>query len=96
MTSTGLRPTVQIDHSEAANDKLTFNGLGGDNASPSTTTSPALIQTLVDLGGDNSPTLRSGGPRRAPAGAAAGVLTSPPATRHSSANHRPISEKGLP
>ena len=37
----GVLPTVQIDHSEAANDKLTVNGLGGDDDVPSTATRPS-------------------------------------------------------
>jgi Ca2+-binding RTX toxin-like protein len=49
---TGTRPTIQIDHSEAANDKLTINGLGGDDDVAIDRNAAALIQTLVDLGGD--------------------------------------------
>jgi len=48
----GVPPTVQIDHSEAANDKLTVNGLGGDDDVAIGRDVAALIQTLVDLGGD--------------------------------------------
>jgi Ca2+-binding RTX toxin-like protein len=48
----GVPPTVQIDHSEAANDKLTLNGLGGDDDVAIGRDVAALIQTLVDLGGD--------------------------------------------
>ena len=48
----GVQPTVQIDHSEVANDKLTLNGLGGDDDVVIGREVAALIQTLVDLGGD--------------------------------------------
>jgi hypothetical protein len=48
----GTRPSIQIDHSEAANDKLTLNGLGGDDNVAIDRDAAALIQTLVDLGGD--------------------------------------------
>ena len=48
----GVPPTVQIDHSEAANDKLTLNGLGGDDDVAVGRDVAGLIQTLVDLGGD--------------------------------------------
>ena len=48
----GVPPTVQIDHSEVANDKLTLNGLGGDDDVVIGREVAALIQTLVDLGGD--------------------------------------------
>jgi Ca2+-binding RTX toxin-like protein len=48
----GVRPTVQIDHSEAVNDKLTLNGRGGDDDVAIGRDVAALIQTLVDLGGD--------------------------------------------
>jgi Ca2+-binding RTX toxin-like protein len=48
----GVRPTVQIDHSEAGNDKLTVKGLGGDDDVAIGDEVAALIQTLVDLGGD--------------------------------------------
>jgi Ca2+-binding RTX toxin-like protein len=48
----GVPPTVQIDHSEAANDKLKLNGLGGDDDVAIGRDVAALIQTLVDLGGD--------------------------------------------
>ena len=47
-----MQPTVQIDHSEVANDKLTLNGLGGDDDVVIGREVAALIQTLVDLGGD--------------------------------------------
>jgi Ca2+-binding RTX toxin-like protein len=46
----GVLPTVQIDHSEAANDKLAVNGLGGDDDVAIGRDAAALIQTLVDLG----------------------------------------------
>ena len=52
MDVNGVPPTVQIDHSEAANDKLTVNGLGGDDDVVIGRDVAALIQTLVDLGGD--------------------------------------------
>ena len=52
MDVNGVPPTVQIDHSEAANDKLTVNGLGGDDDVAIGRDVAALIQTLVDLGGD--------------------------------------------
>jgi RTX calcium-binding nonapeptide repeat (4 copies) len=48
----GAPVTVQIDHSEVANDKLTVNGLGGDDDVAIDRGVAALIQTLVDLGGD--------------------------------------------
>jgi Ca2+-binding RTX toxin-like protein len=48
----GVVPTVQIDHSEAANDRLTLNGLGGDDDVVIGADVARLIQTLVDLGGD--------------------------------------------
>jgi Ca2+-binding RTX toxin-like protein len=48
----GVLPTVQIDHSEVANDKLTINGLGGDDDVAIDRDAAALIQTFVDLGGD--------------------------------------------
>jgi len=48
----GVPPTVQIDHSEAANDRLKLNGLGGDDDVAIGRDVAALIQTLVDLGGD--------------------------------------------
>ena len=52
VTVNGVFPTVQIDHSEAANDKLAFNGLGGDDDIVIGDDVAGLIQTLVDLGGD--------------------------------------------
>ncbi|HEU4942955.1 MAG TPA: calcium-binding protein [Gaiellaceae bacterium] len=48
----GAPVAVQIDHSEVANDKLTVNGLGGDDDVAIGRDAAALIQTLVDLGGD--------------------------------------------
>ncbi len=48
----GAPVTVHIDHSEAANDKLTVNGLGGDDDVAISPEAAALIQTLVDLGSD--------------------------------------------
>ena len=52
MDLNGVVPTVQIDHSEAANDRLTLNGLGGDDDVVIGADVVRLIQTLVDLGGD--------------------------------------------
>jgi hypothetical protein len=46
----GAPVTVQIDHSEAANDRLTVNSLGGDDDVAIGRDVAALIQTLVDLG----------------------------------------------
>src|SRR5215211_7076187 len=48
----GVLPTVQIDHSEAANDKLFVNTLGGDDNVVIGGGVAELIQTIVDLGGD--------------------------------------------
>jgi hypothetical protein len=48
----GTRPTVQIDHSEAANDTLLVNALGGDDNVVIGGGVAELIQTIVDLGGD--------------------------------------------
>ena len=48
----GAPVNVQIDHSEAANDRLTLNGLGGDDDVVIGAEVARLIQTLVDLGGD--------------------------------------------
>ena len=48
----GAPVAVRIDHSEAANDKLTVNGLGGDDVVVIGREVAALIETLVDLGGD--------------------------------------------
>jgi Ca2+-binding RTX toxin-like protein len=47
----GVPPTVQIDHSEAANDTLFVNTLGGDDNVAIDPEVAALIQTIVDLGG---------------------------------------------
>jgi Ca2+-binding RTX toxin-like protein len=49
---TGAPVSVRIDHSEAANDKLTVAALGGDDNVTVDGGVAALIQTLVDLGGD--------------------------------------------
>ena len=49
----GAPVTVQIDHSEAANDKLTVNGLGGDDNVAIDGDATALIQAFVDLGADD-------------------------------------------
>src|SRR5919197_74874 len=46
----GVPPTVQIDHSEAANDTLLVNTLGGDDNVAIDPEVAALIQTIVDLG----------------------------------------------
>jgi Ca2+-binding RTX toxin-like protein len=48
----GAPVTVHIDHAEAANDKLTVDGLGGDDEVAVGAEVAALIQTLVDLGAD--------------------------------------------
>jgi hypothetical protein len=48
----GAPVNVRIDHSEVANDKLTVHGLGGDDDVAISLEVAALIQTLVDLGGD--------------------------------------------
>jgi Ca2+-binding RTX toxin-like protein len=48
----GAPVNVQIEHSEVANDKLTVNGLGGNDDVAFSREAAALIQTLVDLGGD--------------------------------------------
>ncbi len=47
----GVPPTVQIDHSEAANDTLFVNTLGGDDNVDIGPGVEQLIQTIVDLGG---------------------------------------------
>ena len=52
MEIVGAPVNVQIDHSEAANDRLTINGLGGDDDVVIGAEVARLIQTLVDLGGD--------------------------------------------
>ena len=49
---TGLFTAIAISHSEVANDLLTINGLGGDDDVVIGGGVAALIQTLVDLGGD--------------------------------------------
>jgi hypothetical protein len=48
----GAPVTVHIDHAEAANDRLTVDGLGGDDDVFVSPEAAALIQTLVDLGVD--------------------------------------------
>jgi hypothetical protein len=48
----GAPVTVRIDHSEAVNDSLKINGLGGDDDVVIGGGVAGLIQTLVDLGGD--------------------------------------------
>jgi Ca2+-binding RTX toxin-like protein len=48
----GAPVTVRIDHSEAANDKLLVNTLGGDDNVAIGGGVAELIQTIVDLGGD--------------------------------------------
>ena len=54
--------------SEAANDKLTSTASAVTTTSPSAATRPPLIQTFVDLGGDewSHPLPRSDGPRAGP------------------------------
>jgi Ca2+-binding RTX toxin-like protein len=47
---TGTPPTVQIDHSEAANDKLTVNGLGGADTITGGDGLAALIQLVINGG----------------------------------------------
>jgi Ca2+-binding RTX toxin-like protein len=46
----GVRPTVVIDHSEAANDKLTVNGLGGADTITAGRGLAALIQLVINGG----------------------------------------------
>jgi Ca2+-binding RTX toxin-like protein len=46
----GVPPTVQIDHSEAANDKLTVNGLGGADTITGDRGLAALIQLVINGG----------------------------------------------
>ena len=46
----GVPPTVQIDHSEAANDKLTVNGLGGADTITGGRGLAALIQLVINGG----------------------------------------------
>jgi Ca2+-binding RTX toxin-like protein len=48
----GVPPTVQIDHSEAANDKLTVNGLGGADTITAGDGLAALIQLVINGGTD--------------------------------------------
>jgi Ca2+-binding RTX toxin-like protein len=48
----GTRPSVQIDHSEAANDKLTVNGLGGADTITGDPGLAALIQLVINGGAD--------------------------------------------
>jgi hypothetical protein len=49
---TGLFTAIGISHSEVANDSLRINGLGGDDDVTIGEGVAALIQTIVDLGGD--------------------------------------------
>jgi hypothetical protein len=49
---TGLFTAIGIRHSEVANDLLAIKGLGGDDDVVIGSGVAALIQTLVDLGGD--------------------------------------------
>ena len=49
-TSTGLRRKSQIDHSEAANDKLTVNGLAGADTITGGPGLAALIQLVINGG----------------------------------------------
>ena len=49
---TGLFTAVGISHSEVANDKLAINTLDGNDNVAIGGGVAALIQTLVDLGGD--------------------------------------------
>ena len=46
----GVPPAVQIDHSEAANDKLTVNGLGGADTITAERGLEALIQLVINGG----------------------------------------------
>jgi Ca2+-binding RTX toxin-like protein len=46
----GVPPTVEIDHSEAANDKLTVNGLGGADTITAGPGLAALIQLVINGG----------------------------------------------
>jgi Ca2+-binding RTX toxin-like protein len=46
----GVEPTVQIDHSEAANDKLTVNGLGGADTITGGPGLAELIQLVINGG----------------------------------------------
>jgi Ca2+-binding RTX toxin-like protein len=56
---TGTRPAVQIDHSEAANDKLTVNGLGGADTITAGPGLAALIQLVIN-GGTEADVLTGG------------------------------------
>ena len=49
---TGLFTALAISHSEVANDLLTINGRDGDDDVVIGLGVAELIQTLVDLGGD--------------------------------------------
>jgi hypothetical protein len=49
---TGLSIAIAISNSELANDSLAINGLGGDDDVAVGRDVAALIETLVDLGGD--------------------------------------------
>jgi hypothetical protein len=49
---TGLSIAIAINNSELANDTLAINGLGGDDDVAIGLDVAALIETLVDLGGD--------------------------------------------
>ena len=49
-TSSGLRPNLRIDHSEAANDKLTVNGLGGADTITGGPGLAELIQLVINGG----------------------------------------------
>jgi Ca2+-binding RTX toxin-like protein len=46
----GVQPAIQIDHSEAANDKLTVNGLGGADTITAGPGVAALIQLVINGG----------------------------------------------
>jgi Ca2+-binding RTX toxin-like protein len=60
----GARPTLRIDHSEAANDKLTVNGLGGADTITGGPDLAALIQLVIN-GGTEADVLTGGdGPDR--------------------------------
>ncbi|MFL5931139.1 MAG: beta strand repeat-containing protein [Gaiellaceae bacterium] len=48
----GVPPAVQIDHSEAANDKLTINGLGGADTITGDVGLGALIQLVINGGAE--------------------------------------------
>jgi Ca2+-binding RTX toxin-like protein len=55
----GVEPTVQIDHSEAANDKLTVNGLGGADTITAEPGLAELIQLVIN-GGTEADVLTGG------------------------------------